>query len=78
VRFRIQGERLHVHRCPQHPEACDYFADHALAWVLGNRTDAKAQLLTYRRSIVARISALTATLACVDSLLARLDLLRSA
>lgn len=76
VRFRVQGTTLFVHGCDQHGERCDFFGDHALAWMLGNKQDAKAQLLGYRESVIARLSALSATLTIIDSLLARLDLLR--
>lgn len=44
--------------------------------MLGNKQDAKAQLLGYRESVIARLSALSTTLTIIDSLLARLDLLR--
>jgi hypothetical protein len=75
MRFRVHGAALHVHRCPEHPDGCDYFADHALPWMLGNRSAARDQLLSYRASLVARISVLTGMLRSVDALLGRLELL---
>lgn len=77
MRYRVHGSKLHVHRCLDHPEGCDYFADHALPWMLGNREDAKAQLLAFRSSLVQRISVLMGTLSVVDALLMRLDMLRA-
>lgn len=75
MRFRVHGGALHVHRCPEHPAECDFFLDHALAWMVGNRDAARAQLLVYRRSLIVRISAFTSILGTVDGLIARLDLL---
>ena len=77
MRFRAHGNELHVHRCPDHPQGCDYFTDHALAWMLGNRDDARQQLKAFRVSLVARITALTTTLRSVDAIIARLDMLRA-
>jgi hypothetical protein len=77
MRYRVHGSKLHVHRCSDHGEVCDYFADHALPWMLGNRHEARAQLLVFRASIVERIAILMGTLGVVDTLLKRLDMLRT-
>ena len=73
MRFRLHGGALHTHGCSEHKTRCDYFSDHTLAWMVGSRDAARAQLLVYRRSVVARISALTGTLASIDLLLGRLE-----
>jgi hypothetical protein len=72
MRFRLHGGNLHVHGCAQHPKGCDFF-DHAPTWMVGNRDSARAQLLIYRRSVVARITSLTAVLASIDLMLTRLN-----
>lgn len=72
MRFRLNGGTLHTHGCAQHPKGCDYFLDHTMAWMVGSREDARAQLVTYRRSIVARITSLTIILGSIDLMLARL------
>ena len=74
MRFRLYGGNLRVHGCSAHPQGCDFF-DHALEWMIGSREEAKAQLLVYRRSVVARITSLTTILASIDAMLTRLDLL---
>ena len=70
--FRLYGGTLHVHHCDEHERGCDFF-DHAPSWLVANRRDARAQLLVYRRSVVARLSALTLILASIDQILARLS-----
>lgn len=75
MRFRLHGQALHVHRCPDHPSGCEFFTDHALTWMLGNREAAKDQLMAFRVSVVARITVLSATLASIEACLARLDLI---
>lgn len=72
MRFRLHGDRLHVHACPEHPHGCEYFSDHTLAWMLGGREQAKDQLLVYRHSVVLRIAALSTLLVSIDSMLTRL------
>jgi hypothetical protein len=72
MRFRVHGGNLHVHQCPEHPRGCDYFLDHTLSWMLGNRNSATAQLLVYRRSVVARIASLSVVLASIDAMLTRI------
>lgn len=76
MRFRLAGDTLHVHRCDVHPTRCDFF-DHVPAWLVGNRDAARAQLLTYRASVLARIAVLTETLAAIDRMLHRLDSIRT-
>jgi len=71
MRFRLSGDTLHVHRCAQHSTRCDFF-DHAPAWLIANRDAAKAQLVTYRQSVVVRIASLQAILASIDLMLGRL------
>jgi hypothetical protein len=78
MRFRLHGGNLHVHGCTQHPKGCDFFLDHTLPWMLGNREDAKDQLLVYRRSIVTRITALTVVLENIDRMLHRLADIKAA
>ena len=73
MRFRLHEDKLHVHRCDEHPQGCEYFSDHALSWMLGNRDSAKAQLVAFRVSVVSRISALTLILASIDQALHRLS-----
>lgn len=77
MRFRLHGDSLHVHGCSQH-KVCDFFVDHTLPWMLGNRESAKDQLLIYRRSIVTRITALNVVLENIDRMLHRLDRLKVA
>jgi len=72
MRFRLHGNELHVHGCVQHPTRCDFFLDHTLPWMLGNRESAKDQLLVYRLSVVTRITALTVVLENIDRMLHRL------
>lgn len=71
MRFRLHGDRLHVHRCDQHDVSCDFF-DHAPAWLIGNRESARDQLMVYRHSVVLRIAALSTLLVSIDSMLTRL------
>lgn len=73
MRFRLHSGNLHVHGCPEHSSTCDFF-DHAPQWMIGSRTEARVQLHTYRRSVVARITSLTLVLAGIDAMLHRLDL----
>lgn len=75
MRFRLHDDRLHVHRCAEHPAGCEFFTDHALAWMIGNRSEAQAQLMAFRLSVVSRIAALTVILASIDSALHRLKAL---
>lgn len=72
MRFRLHGGNLHVHGCAAHPKGCDFF-DHAPEWMIGSRESARAQLLIYRRSVVARITSLSAILASIDAMLIRLN-----
>lgn len=72
MRFRLHGAALHVHRCLDHPEGCEYFADHAMSWMISNREEAVTQLVAFRISVAARIGALTLILASIDQMLARL------
>lgn len=78
MRFRLQGDTLHVHGCAQHPTRCDFFLDHTLPWMLGNRESAKDQLLVYRRSVVTRITGLTIVLENIDRMLNRLGRIQNA
>jgi hypothetical protein len=73
LRFRLYSGNLHVHGCAQHPKGCDYFLDHTMAWMLGSREAAKAQIMVYRHSVVARITSLSAILASIDATLLRLN-----
>lgn len=75
MRFRLHGDRLHVHRCPEHGR-CDFF-DHAPQWLVGNREAARTQLLAYRASVTARIGTLTLLLAEIDEMLHRLEMVRA-
>lgn len=72
MRFRLHGDELHVHSCPQHPHGCEFFTDHALAWMIGNREAARAQLEVYRKSVLAHIAAWTIILNDIDAMLGRL------
>lgn len=73
MRFRLHDDRLHVHRCTEHPQGCEYFTDHALSWMIGNREDARVQLMAFRVSVVSRIAALSLILASIDQALHRLS-----
>jgi hypothetical protein len=73
MRFRLNGGTLHTHGCAQHPSGCDFFIDHTMAWMLGSREAAKAQLLIYRHSVVAQITRWTTILASIDATLLRLN-----
>jgi len=75
MRFRLYGDKLHVHRCAQHPSPCDFF-DHAPSWLFTNRDAAREQLLAYRISVKARIISLTTILASIDVMLTRLSLIQ--
>lgn len=75
MKFRLHAESLHVHRCPDHPRGCEYFTDHTLAWMIGNRDEARRQLVLFRVSVVSRITALSLVLTSIDRAIARLDLL---
>lgn len=72
MRFRLNGGNLHVHGCVLHPKGCDFF-DHAPAWMIGSREDARAQLHIYRRSVVAQITRWSAVLVSIDLMLGRLE-----
>jgi hypothetical protein len=72
MRFRLHADQLHVHACAQHPQGCEYFRDHTLAWMIGSREEARDQLMAYRHSIVVRIAALSTLLVSIDSMLTRL------
>jgi len=72
MRFRLHGDALHVHRCSDHPQGCEYFRDHTLAWMLGSREAARDQLLAYRASVMVRIVALSTLLVSIDAMLTRL------
>ena len=74
MRFRLYGDKLHVHRCAQHPSPCDFF-DHAPGWLFQNRDAAREQLVAYRISVKARIISLSAILASIDAMLTRLSLI---
>lgn len=72
MKFRLYANDLHVHRCADHPQGCEYFRDHTLAWMLGTREQARDQLMAYRASVIVRIAALSTLLVSIDSMLTRL------